>query len=75
MNKKYTQQEAEEKIENLGNKDFVLIGKYKGSNEYHKFKHLKCGKDFETRWSNFVDAFRQNSPHYKCPHCKIKKIE
>lgn len=70
MNGKFSQKEAEQRIKSLDNGDYELVGKYKGSNEFHTFKHLKCGKQYDRRWSNFIDAFRQGSPHYKCPYCK-----
>ncbi|MBN1039042.1 hypothetical protein DVW12_10040 [Clostridium botulinum] len=70
MGKMYTEQEAKEVIKNLGNGDYELISPYRGSNEEHTFKHLPCGTEFTRRWSNFIDAFRQGSPHQKCSNRK-----
>jgi hypothetical protein len=71
MGKMYSQQEAVGVVGSLSNNNFQLLGTYRGSDRDYNFKHLLCGKVFVRRWSNFVDAFRNGSPHYKCPHCKI----
>lgn len=71
MSKMYTQHEAEERIKHLGNGNYKLISPYRGSNEYHTFEHLQCGAKITKSWSNFIDAFRSGSPHYKCINCKI----
>lgn len=69
------------KLDELTNKEFLLLSDYYNSNSYIELKHLVCGHKFEVRADNF------ESSKSKCPKCagredinetpnqKVKKIE
>lgn len=71
MNKMYTQREAEERVKEISNNEFELVGTYNGSREDCSFRHKSCGNTFHKRWANFVEAFREGSTEINCTKCGV----
>lgn len=53
------------KIKELTNGEYELLGEYKKTHTKTKFKHLKCGHEFEMAPHNFLAGQR-------CPYCRYK---
>ncbi len=53
------------KVKELTNGEYELLGEYKKTHTKTKFKHLKCGYEFEMAPHNFLVGQR-------CPYCRYK---
>lgn len=63
------QAEVEKRLENTS---YTLVGKWKGTTVYHKFKSKDCGHTFEMLWKNLWRKI--NSGETKCKKCSIKDV-
>lgn len=66
-NKKTTEQFKKE-VYDLANGEYEVLGEYISNNTRIKFKHLKCGHEYETRPRNFTSAGS------RCPKCRYKIV-
>lgn len=67
--KKKTAREVRNKIVELGNNEYELLGEYKNSVTPIKLKHIACSHIFKMTYGNFV------SQGQRCPKCKSSKGE
>ena len=54
-----------DKVNTLTNGEYELLGEYEKTHTKTKFKHLKCGQEFEMTPHNFLSGQR-------CPYCRYK---
>ncbi len=57
-----THSEFVEQVKGLSRDEYTVIGVYRGSDTKVRFRHEKCGKEYETRPYNFLSGHR-------CPSC------
>ena len=60
--KRLTTEEIKERIEELTNGEYLLLGNYLGANTKMLIKHNVCKNEYEARWGNFQQG-------YRCPKC------
>lgn len=60
--KRLTTEEIKERIEELTNGEYLLLGNYLGANTKMLIKHNICKNEYEARWGNFQQG-------YRCPKC------
>lgn len=69
MSKKISNEEFLNKINNLDiNNEYQVLEKYKGRQVKIKFRHKKCGKEFEMDPNHFYRGQR-------CPHCNKDNLK
>ena len=61
-------EQFKQKVLNLTNGEYIVIGEYTHSRVKIKIKHLTCGLTYETRPNNFLSGHR-------CPYCIASKGE
>jgi predicted Zn-ribbon and HTH transcriptional regulator len=67
-NKKKTTNEFKNKIFNLVQDEYEVLGEYKTTHDLIQFKHKTCGSIFDMRPSNFLQGQR-------CPECNLNKLK
>jgi DNA-directed RNA polymerase subunit RPC12/RpoP len=66
--KKTTEQYKKEVFDLVGN-EYIVIGEYKNNKTKIRFKHVKCGLEYEVRAGSFL------SNGNRCPHCSQRKTD
>ena len=68
MSRKLTTKEVKERIKDLTNGEYLLLGEYINNSTKTLVKHSLCGNVYEVKWSNFQQGIR-------CPKCNESKGE
>ena len=68
MSRKLTTEEVKERIKDLTNMEYLLLGKYVNSYTKIQIKHSLCKNTYEVKWGHFQSGKR-------CPKCNESKGE